>query len=133
VDPAHNTNFTGGGIMLADGRGPTAASDTAFVRAYNNIVVSTSNYGLAISTGHDNVIYNNVVISSGLLPDGTHIAYVNVGIYIWNSNNDPFFSRNVAFNNVVGFAIPGGRNDYWLPNAALEFHNTGLANPVTLG
>jgi hypothetical protein len=132
VDPAHATGYTGGGIMLADGQGATLDTDPAYVQAYNNIIVSTSNYGIAISSGHANVIYNNVVVSSGLLPDGTPIAYLNVGIYIWNSDNDPFFSMNVAFNNTVGFALPGGRNDYWLPNAALQFNNTSLAGPVTL-
>jgi hypothetical protein len=132
IDPAHNTNFSGGGIMLADGMGATLATDPANVRAYNNIIVSTSNYGIAISSGHDNIIYNNIVISSGLLPDGTPIAYVNVGIYIWNSDKDPFFSRNAAFNNVVGFRTPTGTNNYWFPNAGLEFNNTSLAGQVTL-
>jgi len=118
--------------MLADGHGTTADTDPAFVQAFNNIVISPSNYGIAISSGHDNMIHDNIVISSGLLPDGTPIAYLNVGIYIWNSTLDPFFANNSAVNNAVSFKVPGGRNDYWLPDAGVQINNAALPNPVTL-
>ena len=60
--------------MLSDGNTNSASTDTGYVQAYNNIVTATSSYGMAISSGHDDLITNNIVISSGVLPDGTKIA-----------------------------------------------------------
>ena len=133
LDPAHATSYSGGGIMLSDGTGATADADPGFVDAFNNIVVSTSNYGLAIASGHDDTISNNIVIAAGLLPDGTRIRFQNVGIYVWNSTPDPFFANNSASNNTVGFVGPaGGRNDYWLPDAPVQVNNVSLPDPITL-
>lgn len=133
ADAAHATAYSGGGIMLSDGTGATLDADPGFVDAYNNIVISTSNYGLAVASGHDNTISNNIVIASGMLPDGTRILYQNVGIYVWNSTPDPFFANNSASNNTVGFVgLLNTRNDYWLPDAPVQVNNVSLANPITL-
>ena len=40
---------------------------------------------VTIAAGHDNVFYNNRVISSGRLADGRLISAQNVGLYIWDS------------------------------------------------
>jgi len=76
-------------------------------------VVSTTNYGIGISSGHNNVAYNNTVISSGLLPNGQKIASQNVGIYVWNQG-DPNWGNNQEYGNTVGWMGPSGsRNDTW--------------------
>jgi hypothetical protein len=72
---------------------------------------------MAISSGHDDTIYNNIVVSSGLLADGTQVASDNIGIYIWNQPSDPYFGNDQEYGNTVGWMGPSGRNDVWLPNA----------------
>ena len=62
ADPANDSSYTGGGIMLSDGSTGVLATDPGYVSAYNNIIISTSNYGIAISSGHNDTIYNNTII-----------------------------------------------------------------------
>jgi hypothetical protein len=116
--PAQPTspNFTGGGIMVSDGHTDSAATDTGFVQAFNNVVIGTTNYGIAISSGHDDSVYNNIVISSGRLPDGTMLPASNVGIYVWNAGNDPFFGNDQEYGNTIGWMRGNGRNDQYLPD-----------------
>ena len=105
------------------------------MQAYNNVVIGTTNYGIAIAAGHDETIYNNTVISSGLLPDGQKIADQNVGIYIWNyyGTSSSVFYNDSGYGNTVGWIGPGGnRNDWWSPNAASWENNTSLAGAITL-
>ncbi|MGF7237807.1 MAG: hypothetical protein ACQSGP_23030 [Frankia sp.] len=114
-------DYGGGGIMLGDGgsdaRGTRAP---AWVRAFDNQVVGTTNYGLAIAAGHDLVMYGNRAVASGLLPDGTRLAATNVGLYIANLYRVPGFTGNAAYGNTVAWYRPGGgmRNDWWLPGCA---------------
>lgn len=111
ADPSRDP-YSGGGIMLGDAGG-------AHVHAYRNQVVSTSNYGIAVSGGSDQQVYDNRVISCGRLPDGTPIAAQNVGIYIWNFARDEAFARNTGSGNTIAWAHPTlGRNDAWVPDAA---------------
>lgn len=117
--------YSGGGIMVSD-------NGSAYIRAFNNQVVSTSNYGIAISSGHDNGFYNNRIVSSGLLPDGRRIASQNVGAYIWNEDAPAPFSNNWGRDNVIGWAQGSGRNDYWTPDASSWTNPIALPNPVTL-
>ena len=132
--PTTDTSFTGGGIMLSDGYTHSAATDTGFVQAYGNIVVGTSNYGIAISSGHDDSFYGNTIISSGLLPNGTAIASQNVAAYIWNSGGDPYFARDSAWGNSIGWMNQGahGRNDQWMPNASGKAGDSFLPGTITL-
>ncbi len=118
ADPANDSSYTGGGIMLSDGNTNSASTDTGYVNAYNNIVLDTSNYGLAISSGHNDTIYNNIVVSSGLLPSGQKVASQNVGIYIWNQSSDPYFANAQEYGNTLGWMGPSGRNDSWTPNGS---------------
>src|SRR5688572_15289619 len=85
ADPA-TEKFSGGGIMLGDGVAKGGAGgDPAFVEAFDNQVLDTTNYGIAISAGHDCAIYRNRIVSAGVLPGGTQIAAQNVGAYVWDS------------------------------------------------
>jgi parallel beta-helix repeat protein len=111
IDAAHETDFTGGGIMLSD-------IGSAFVTAYNNQVIDTTNYGIAISSGHDNTFYNNRIVSSGRLANGALVAAQNVGAYIWNQNSESHFTNNVGYGNVISWEGQQGMNDSWVPDAA---------------
>ena len=127
ADPATDS-YNGGGIMLGDNGG-------SYQRAYDNQVVSTSNYGIAIAGGEYNQFYNNRVVSSGYLADGTYIASQNVGIYIWNQSPEAPFREAEAYNNVVGWVREGGRNDGWIGNggadAARWENNESIAGEIT--
>ena len=110
ADPGRDT-YSGGGIMLGDGGG-------GHVHAYRNHVVGTSNYGIAISGGSDQRVYDNRVLSCGRIPDGTPVAAQNVGVYIWNVEGDPAFARNGGSGNAIAWAHPTTvRNDAWVPDA----------------
>jgi hypothetical protein len=124
ADPTRDT-YSGGGIMLGDVGG-------AHIHAYQNHVISTSNYGIAISGGHHNKIRDNRVISCGRLPDGTPIASQNVGIYIWNMRNEATFEQNTGQNNAVAWINASNRrNDWWTPDAAEWKDNSRLASGST--
>ncbi len=131
---SYDWSYSGGGIMLGDGGSKSLATACGYVKAYNNQVVGTTNYGIAVTAGHDMEIYNNRVISSGLLPDGRVDTQQNVGIAIWDSNGDgaATFFNNVGHDNVVGWNNGTGRNDWWTPTAASWTNNTSLSGPITL-
>ncbi len=84
-DPANDPTYSGGGIMLGDGTS-TVPLDYGYAQVYDNQVVSTSNYGLAIVGGVEQSVFHNRVVSSGLLPDGRRILAQNVGLYVWDIN-----------------------------------------------
>jgi hypothetical protein len=124
--PANPTdpNYTGGGIMVSD-------IGSSWIRAYNNQIVSTTNYGIAISSGHDNSFYNNRIFSSGLYPDGTKIPAQNVGAYIWNQNNESGFTNNTGSGNLIGWQNGSSQNDWWVPDASSWTNNTAYSGTVT--
>ena len=131
--------FYGGGIMLGDGGiiingklDTTQAS--AYLVAKDNQVINTSNYGIAISSGHDISFYNNTILSSGKV-NGYPVLSNNIGAYIanlygnLNLHPDSCFYRNSAYNNSIGYVrnvihLPNGdcgdvapqRSDFWFPH-----------------
>lgn len=124
INAASDNDFTGGGIMLSD-------LGSAYVSAYNNQIVDTTNYGMAISSGHNNAIFNNRIISSGELPDGTPVPTQNIGLYIWNQNGESGFTNNVAYGNTIAWTTPNGNNDSWTPDAASYTGNNDTDTTVT--
>jgi hypothetical protein len=135
LDPA-TESFSGGGILLADGvskDGP--AGDPGFVEAFDNQVLDTTNYGIAVSAGHDCAIYRNRIVSAGLLPDGKTIAAQNVGAYIWDSYKagKDRFHNNTGRDNLVGWKDKSGvRNDWWRPHASAWENNEHWTAPITV-
>ncbi len=137
ANPAQDS-YSGGGILLGDGDASTVSGAAGFVRAYNNQIVGTSNYGIAVVAGHDNQFYNNRIISSGLLPDGTHIASANVGAFVWdeysNISKGTFF-KNWAHDNTIGWIkADGARNDTWFQDCTSGkcTNNASLPDPINL-
>jgi hypothetical protein len=124
----YDYGYEGGGIMLGDG-----SSGVAYVHAYDNQVVSTTNYGIAIAAGHDSVFYDNRILSSGRLPDGRRIADQNVGAYIWDlyKAGSSGFYNNSGRDNLIGWVKGGGRNDWWIPDATSFTNNTRWPGEVT--
>ena len=127
----YDWGYAGGGILLGDGE-----TGVAYVEAYANQVVSTTNYGIAIAAGHDSVFHDNRVVSSGLLADGRPIAAQNVGLYIWDlyAAGRSGFYNNSGRNNLVGWVNPtlsGGRNDWWIPDATSFENNTHWPGDIT--
>lgn len=134
IDP-----YVGGGI-ICDGQATDPKGATAFVDIYNNQVIATANYGIAIAAGHDNAIYNNKVVSSGVLADGTFYAVDHaVGVYNWNANGQPsqvFFNNTVRDNNPVGLIRPSSsgskqRSDWWLPGQNNETRGNVALQPTS--
>jgi hypothetical protein len=126
--PARDS-YSGGGILLGDGRPKSSRErSSAWVHAYNNQVIGTTNHGIAIAAGHDIAFHDNRVVSSGRLPDGELLAGQNVGLYIWNLYRLSDFTNNVATDNVVGWYQPADRhrNDWWLPDCSRCGNNRPL-------
>jgi hypothetical protein len=136
ADPS-NPDYSGGGIMLGDGVGATLANACGYVVAHDNQVIATTNYGIAIAAGHDSSFYNNRIVSSGVLSDGTRVAGQNTGAYVWNGAHDLFFANNSAYDNTIGWMAfndsgQPARNDHWLPDAKVTTGNVSLPGPITL-
>ena len=105
--------------MLAD-------AGSSLVTAFSNVVIDTTNYGIAISSGHDNSFYNNRIISNGRLPDGSFVPSQNVGAYIWNEHGERGFANNSGHDNSIAWMKFAHRNDAWTPDAASWTHNASL-------
>jgi hypothetical protein len=137
--PATGT-YGGGGIMLGDGHAATLADAAAYLRAFRNQIVGTSNQGISIAAGHDIEAYENRMISSGRLPDGTTIASQNLPGYVWDLHGDArqtpkTFYNNVMRDNVYGWSLPlkATRALLWLPDCPTACTgNRSLTEPVTL-
>jgi hypothetical protein len=118
-----SADYSGGGIMLGDGMADTPDGGSEYVVAFNNQVINTTNYGMAISAGSHCTMHHNRILSTGVLPDGTPLPAQNVGIYVWDSNKKRAkipkgFSDNGGFANRVGWMQAGQRHDWWTPDAA---------------
>jgi hypothetical protein len=126
--------YSGGGIMLGDGVSDDGSDgDASFVVAEHNQVLDTTNYGIAISAGHDNEIIANRIVSAGVLADGKKIAAQNVGAYVWDSYKagEKRFFNNDGRDNLIGWMKGAERNDWWRPDAATWDNNTPWDNPIT--
>ena len=142
-DPA--ADFYNGGGFTTDGSvSDTVATASSFNNVYNNQIVGTVNMGIEFGAGHDNVAYNNRVVSSGLLSNGTKIFAQNVGLSLYdvygNTQNGSMYNNNM-YGNTVGWmcwaarcAWDGYRNDEFFPdNNSYYLTNQSIpANPITL-
>jgi hypothetical protein len=137
-------SYNGGGFVTDGSGSDNVATASAYNNVYNNQIVGTVNMGIEFSTGHDNVAYNNTVIASGLLPDGTRIPSQNVGLAIYdvygNIANGSMYNNDM-YGNTVGWmcwaarcAWDGYRNDEYFPyNNSYYYTNQSIsANPITL-
>lgn len=128
----YHFDYAGGGIMLGDSDG-SSTWVPGWVNAYNNTIIDTTNYGLAITSGHNLQIYNNKVSSSGKLPDGRTVVNQNVGIGIWNANGESssMFYSNGGHDNQIYWFDHGVRNDWWVPDASNWDNNVHSSTAFT--
>ncbi|MFC6222994.1 Ig-like domain-containing protein [Hymenobacter artigasi] len=113
--PATSPDYLGSGL-ITDGdvpSGNTASTVSAFVDAYHNQFVSTC-AAINIAAGHDNHFYENRIVTSGLLPDGTRLQANYAAAGLWNAYNKPssVFYNNDMLNNTIGFYFKGGNTPY---------------------
>ena len=113
--PATSPNYAGSGL-ITDGdaaSGSTAASASAFVDAYHNQFVSTC-AAINIAAGHDNHFYENRIVTSGLLPDGSRLQANYAAAGLWNAygKSGSVFFNNDMVNNTIGFYFQGGNTPY---------------------
>jgi hypothetical protein len=136
--------YNGGGYTTDGSGSDTVATASSFNNVYNNQIVGTVNMGIEFGAGHDNVAYNNEVISSGLLSDGTMIFAQNVGLSLYdvygNIQNGSMYNNNM-YGNTVGWmcwaarcASDGYRNDEYFPidSGYYATNQSIAANPITL-
>ena len=136
--------YNGGGFATDGWESDTVATASSFNNVYNNQIVGTVNIGIEFGAGHDNTAYNNKVISSGLLSNGTKIFAQNVGLSLYdvygNVQNGSMYN-NTMYGNTVGWmcwaarcAWDGFRNDEYFPdNDGYYATNKSIsANPITL-
>ncbi|MGD0460896.1 MAG: PA14 domain-containing protein [Tepidisphaeraceae bacterium] len=105
--PDPDTTYDSGSGIITDGE--TGSSETAYVDIHDNQVVATGNGGICIAAGHDVSIYDNRVISSGILPDGNSFYSSYVGMYIqdyMSGGSSANFHNDIAYNNVAAWMSP---------------------------
>ena len=127
--PNGSSPYAGGGILTGDGVVYNPL-DSGYFNVYNNQIVSTTNQGLAIAGGVYSRFYNNRVISSGLLSDGSRISAQNVGVYMWDINNagsfsTPTFGNNSMENNFIAWTRVNAdgssyANPWWFPSCGIN-------------
>lgn len=132
--------YSGGGMMLGDGGAKNLSYAAGHVRAYRNVIIGTSNQGIAVSAGHDIEVFENRVMSSGYMPDARIVPAQNVGIYIWDMNGDRkrgTFFNNSARNNLVGWSTPlkgrNATNNFWFPDCPAVWRRNGKTSPGCSG
>jgi hypothetical protein len=107
------------------------------VVGFNNQVINTTNYGMAISAGMHCSMHHNRIVSTGALPDGTALPAQNVGAYIWDSNAKRAriaraFAGNGGYANRIGWMQAGKRHDWWVPDAASWKDNMRWQGAITV-
>ena len=130
ANPAADS-YNGGGFATDGGSDDTRQTATAYNVLHDNQMVGTVNQGIAFTTGHDNLAYNNRVISSGLLADGTKIAGQNVGLVIYdvygNVQKGTMYNNEMHDNTVGWMCWASGcswdayRNDYYFPMNPVDY------------
>ena len=136
--------YNGGGFTTDGSGSDTVATASSFNNVYNNQIVGTVNIGIEFGAGHDNAAYNNKVISSGLLSNGTRIFAQNVGLSLYdvygNLQNGSMYN-NTMHENTVGWmcwaarcAWDGYRNDEYFPdnNGYYATNQSISTNPISL-
>ncbi|MBB5362408.1 hypothetical protein [Deinococcus humi] len=126
ANPLKAQKYSGGGILLGDGKKDDMDIAGGYAEVYNNQIINTSNHGIGLAGGHHHKVYGNRIVSAGLLPGGVIDPNANVGLYVWNingsaKNNARTFINNSIQKNIVGWKRfgPAGKVYYhnlWTPS-----------------
>ena len=136
--PANSSTYSGTG-MTTDGDGTTVGAVPAFLNAYNNQFISTCNAGMNIAAGHDISYYNNRIVTSGYLPDGSALNALYAGTAVFNGHqvSTSVFYNNSIRDNTIGYRNPGytipfpDRHDLSNGACATCTNTNHLPNPIT--
>ena len=136
--PATAATYTGTGLTT-DGDATTLGLATGYIEANANQFVGTCNAAMNIAAGHDVYYHDNRLVTSALLPDGTHLnaTYAATAIFNYYALAAVFFNNRVA-NNTIGYVKWGGnspypdRQDLSPGNCAACAGTVSLPNPITL-
>lgn len=98
------TSGSGGGIMSCDVGSEGVSTAVGWIKVYNNTLINPGQYGIAITSGHDVMVYDNDIYAGASNP---FIDICNVGIYLerWGTSSvaGSLHSCTVSGNNVVWF------------------------------
>lgn len=145
ADPA-NANALGltGSAFVTDGSAQTDPDKTtSFLKIHHNQAVSVGSSGIGIAIGHDIEMYNNRIVSSGQLSDGTNITVsYSAGMQYLNYRYPPpavlppNFGNNSIHDNVSGLRrmTTGGvweRFDYYNQVPPTTSFNNAAWSPAT--
>ncbi|MEX8507936.1 MAG: hypothetical protein AB3X46_06445 [Leptothrix ochracea] len=112
--PSQLSNYSGGGIVI-DGVGAKDQEQSAYVHVLDNQVISTTNYGIGISAGYQNIVSRNRILGANRLTPGIRAPAANVGLFVRDYNGyrlQGLFRGNRVIGNVVGWhRSDGQRND----------------------
>jgi hypothetical protein len=112
--PSHLSSYSGGGIVI-DGVGSKDQEQSAYVHVLDNQVISTTNYGIGISAGYQNIVSRNRILGANRLTPGIRAPAANVGLFVRDYNGyrlQGLFRGNRVIGNVVGWhRSDGQRND----------------------
>ncbi len=130
---AAQANYDGGGIKTEGSPNDSAEQASAFNNIHDNQVISTLNYGIKFTAGHDNVAANNRVISSGILADGTKLAAQHVGMANGDSNAGGSTYNNTMHDNLIGWACRNSScKDQSFPASPGDYSANSVLAPQTI-
>lgn len=135
---AGSSDYTGGGIITDGGSDDPQQADS-FVDIYNNQVVQTANYGIAIASGHDIKVMNNRVVSCGKDKSGNWLASTwGNGYAMWNGYDTSQYYNNEVTANTGGLIRPNTsgdpmRADIWTPALSIPLDNSVQNNQFLAG
>lgn len=113
-----NQLYSGGGI-ITDGPTSSLTLATGYVNIYDNQVIGTTNYGIAIAAGHDVLVTKNRIISSGRIYTNQVTKAANVGSYVIGQSADisagTFFNNSVT-NNYIAWMNTSKLNNIYFPS-----------------
>ncbi|MBC7384613.1 MAG: hypothetical protein H7301_00440 [Cryobacterium sp.] len=137
--PASDPQFSGTGMITDEGG--SGAEHTAYVESYRNQFVSIGNTAMSIAAGHDIRYYENRIVASGVLPDGSKVNSNFAGMQIASYYGPEFFYNNSIRDQTAAYVTPkysysvptSGRNDYRSDGACAGCGTgiTHLPSPVT--
>jgi parallel beta-helix repeat protein len=90
---------SGGGIMMGDAGG-------SHQLAKGNVLVDPGQYGIAVSSGNNMTIVDNLVYARKQ-------PFTNVGIFTWNQYPHPCHTISITGNKVKWQSKTGSPNPYW--------------------
>lgn len=122
-------DFSGGGIMCGDGPHNNPAEFSAYIDCDWNQVVNASNYGMAIAKGHDIIMRNNRIVSSGMIGD-KKIYESWLGAYIWNMYDERYLESESGRKEVADCTAgyDNDNTDTWYNNGAYSNYIGGMHN-----